>query len=69
MKAKPSYVEKQMDKMSNMWFNGLHDLEPLPEPDESGQIKLSNEKLHKLLKQRGRLSYSDGFFFGVSIMQ
>ena len=63
---KPSFFERQMDKMSALYDETLFSIDPLPEPDEFGQVKLSYQDLRKILEQRRKLTYATGFFFGVS---
>lgn len=63
---KPSFLERQMDKMSTLYDETLWNIHPLPEPDEYGQIKMSYQDLRKILEQRRKLTYATGFFFGVS---
>lgn len=61
-----TFLERQMNKMSDLYDETLLNLTPLPEPDEFGQVKLSYQNLRKLLEERRKITYANGFFFGVS---
>ena len=61
-----NWCEKEMNKLSTLYDDTLYSLESLPQPDEFGQIKMSYQKLRKLMEQRRKLTYVTGFFYGVS---
>ena len=62
----PKYLEKQMNRLSRVHDSILSDLKPFPEPDEYGRIVIRYADLKDLIRQRERLCFVDGFFFGVS---
>lgn len=62
----PSFLERQMDRLSTLHDQTILYIIPIPQPDEFGQVKLSYQDLKNLLKQRATLSYANGFFFGIS---
>jgi len=63
---KTTFLERQMNKMSEMYDSTLWDMTPIPQPDDFGQIKMSYQDLKKILEERRKLTYATGFFFGVS---
>ena len=46
---KPSFLERQMDKMSTMYDETLFAIHPLPEPDEFGQVRMSYKDLRQIM--------------------
>lgn len=58
-----SLTEKTLLKAQQMWDDGLQELGPLPTPDEFGWVKIHYQELRKLIKQRTRLSWSEGAFY------
>jgi len=63
---KHTSIEHQMEKMSKLHDDSLLSIDPLPEPNEFGQITLPYQQLRNLIRQRCNLSYANGFFYGIA---
>lgn len=55
-------LERFVEKLDAMNQKAIDELEPLPEPDDHGMVRMRNQDLMKLIQQRAKLAYCNGAY-------
>jgi hypothetical protein len=58
-----SLTEKTLDKAQTLYDTNMTFLDPLPNPDEFGYVKIKYQELQRLIKQRTQIAWSNGACF------
>lgn len=55
-----SLTEKTLDKAQSYYDTNMTFLDPLPTPDERGDVHIQYKELQRLIKQRTQIAWSNG---------